>query len=322
MCEESHSPDDNHHPKGTAQSDAQQRDIAEPGASMQQPQPQQSRVLQQSQAAVSPLPLTGTNAVSSATGPASSVTCSDHPTPDPPQESASTSHGPSGYCGQPVSFNMPSTLGNSMRHPAGTPVGFGHGMTASHSQHDSRQHVAASHTQHGAKLSVAPFQGQQQHGAASHIWQGAQERTAPAQGQQHHGRETGGHAYRHVSHQHEESQHSPVICSPIQETGAQALGQRSVPASPLQSLHQVPVGSSQPELAHSSSLSREERLSREKGLDVMYPGSPVQWVVYAREHHLKKKGVSEVACMWCRQSIRSISVALCTATLMVSRWCW
>ena len=324
VYEESHSPDDNHRPKCTAQSDAQQRDIAEPGASMQQPQHQHqhSRLLQQSQAAASSNPLTSSNAPSSATGPASSVTCSDHPTPDPPQESASTSHGPSGYHGQPVSLYMPSTLGNSVRHPAGAPVGFAHGTTASHSQHDSGQHVAASHTQHGAELSVPPFQGQQQHGAAGHIWQGAQERAAPAQGQQHCGRETSGHAHRHVSHQHVESQHRPVTCSPTQESGAQALGQHPVPASPLQSLPHIPVGSSQPELAHSSSLSREERLSREQGLDMMYPGSPVQWVVYAREHHLKKKGVSQVVCMWCRLPIRSISAALCTATLMVSKWCW
>ena len=255
-------------------------------------------MLQQSQAAVSPNPLPSTNAPSSATGPASSVTCSDHPTPDPPQESASTSHGPSRYCGQPVSFNMPSTLGNSVRHPAGAPVGFGHGMTAPHSQHDSGQHIAASHTRHGAELHVAPIQGQQQ--------QGAQERTAPAEGQQHDGRETSGHAYRHVSHQRVKSQHSPVPCSPSQEPGVQALGQHPVPASPLQSLHHIPVGSSQPELPHSSSLSREERLSREKGLDMMYPGSPVHWVVFATEYLLKKRGVSQVACMWCRQPIRSV----------------
>lgn len=57
---------------------------------------------------------------------------------------------------------------------------------------------------------------------------------------------------------------------------------------------------------HLEILSREDRVSREKGLDMMQQGSPMSWAKFASELDTKQ----ELPCRWCRHPIRFVCISL------------
>ena len=62
--------------------------------------------------------------------------------------------------------------------------------------------------------------------------------------------------------------------------------------------------------------SREERLAREKQVDVTYKGSPVTWAAFATKYHLESKHSCCRTCMWCREVIRCKFGVLCVTEML------
>ena len=65
--------------------------------------------------------------------------------------------------------------------------------------------------------------------------------------------------------------------------------------------------------------SREERLAREKQVDITYKGSPVTWAAFATKYHLESKHSCCRTCMWCREVIRCKFGVLCVTEMLYIR---
>lgn len=225
--------------------------------------------------------------VEAAAGPLSSITCSDHPPADPSHSSAAqATPRASGYQEQPASTGMP-TLSDVRQQLAAMPVSSPDAVMqeVSHSRHNDRQIGAATRTQHDrtAEQTASPTQSQQ-HMAAPSVY----------------------HTQGSFSHQREAFQPSPVEKSQTQNCVDSNQNHQPAQQGPVQHTHQGSVNVAQPEQLHLESLSREDRLSREKGLDMLQQGSPMSWVAFASELDLKQG----LPCRWCRHPIRFVCISL------------
>jgi len=221
-----------------------------------------------------------------AAGPLSSVTCSDHPPADASCSSAAqAAPRTSDYQEQPASTGM-LTSGHASQHLGAMPISSPDAamQDISHSQHECRQIGAAACTHHGrtAEQTASPIQSQQ-NTAASNVY----------------------HTQGLVPHQKEAFQQSPVEYRQTQNCADSTQNQQPAQQGSVQRTHQGSFSIAQPEQLQLESLSREARLSREKGLDMMQQGSPMSWVAFASE--LKTK--QESPCRWCRHPIRFVRIS-------------
>jgi len=276
--------------RDTARSDGAQLAAAQPStvAAAQQPQQQcqHSQSQHQPQPDIMPSQLAQTP-VMEAAGPLSSVTCSDHPPADPSRSSAAqAAPRASGHQGQPASTGMPtSSLARQqlVAMPVSSPGAVM--QKPSHSQPECRQIGAAARTQHGrtAEQPASPPQSQQKMATPNVYYT-----QAP------------------VSHQKEAFQQSPVRNSQTQNCVDSLQNQQPAQPGPVQRIPQGSVSIAQPEQLQLESLSREDRLSKEKGHDMMQQGSPMSWVKFASELDLKQ----ELPCSWCKHPIRFVCTSL------------
>ncbi len=222
-----------------------------------------------------------------AAGPLSSITCSDHPPADPSCSSAAqAAPRASGYQENPASTGMP-TSSHARQQLVATLVSSSDAamQDISHSQHECRQIGAAARTQHGRTAEqIASSPQSQQNMAACNV----------------------DHTQGLVPHQKEAFQQSFVQNSQTQNCVDSLQNQQPAQLGPLQRTHQGSVNVAQPEHVHLESLSREDRVSREKGLDMMQQGSPMSWVKFASELDLKQ----ESPCSWCKHPIRFVCNSL------------
>ena len=275
--------------RDTARSGATQLATAQPStvAAAQQPQQQcqHSQLQHQPQPDIMPSQLAEAPVAEAAAGPLSSVTCSDRPAADPSRSSAAqAAPRASGYQDERASNGM-LTSSHARQQLVTTPVSSSDAVMQEtfHSQHACRQIGAATRTQHdrSAEQPASSPQSQQKM-AASNVYctQGL------------------------VSHQKEAFQQSPVESSRPQNCVDSNQNQQSPQPGPVQRTHQASVNVTQPEQLEC--LSREDRLSREKGLDMMQRGSPMSWVAFASELDTQQGS----PCRWCRHPIRFACTSL------------
>lgn len=256
-------------------------------AQQSQQQCQYSQLQHQPQPDIMPSQLAEAPVVEAAAGPLSSVTCSDHPPADPSCSSAAqAAPRASGYHEQPASPGV-LTSSHARQQPAAMLVsspnvamqGF------SHSQHVCMQIGAAACTQHGRTAEqIASSPQSQQNMAASNVY----------------------HTQGLVPYPKKAFQQSFVQNSQTQNCVDSSQNQQPAQPGPVQRTHQGSVSVVQFEQLQLESLSREDRLSREKGLDMMQQGSPISWVAFASEL-ITKQGSP---CRWCRHPIRFVRTSL------------
>ena len=268
-----------------ARSGATQVAAARPSTVTAAQQPQQqcqhSQLQYQSQPDITPSQLAETPVAGAAAAPLSSITCSDHPPADPLRSSATQAA--SGYQEQPVSTGMPAS-DHARQRPSAMPMSSDAVMQdISHGQHDCRQIGAATRTQPGRTAEQAASPPQSQQKAASNVY----------------------HTKGPMSHQEEAFQPNPVENSQTQNCVNSNQNQQPAQPGPVQLTPQCSVSLAQPEQLQLDSLSREDRLSREKGLDMLQQGSPMSWVAFASELDLKQG----LRCRWCRHPIRFVCVS-------------
>ncbi len=277
--------------RDTARSGATQLAAAQPSTVVAAQQPQQqwqhSQSQHQPQPDIMPSQAAQAPVVEAAAGPVSSVTCSDHPPADPSRSSAAqAAPRASGYQEQPASPGV-TTSSHARQQLVAMPISSPDAVMQEpcHSQHVCRQIAAAAHTQHGrtAEQIVSSPQSQQNM-AASNVY----------------------HTQGLISHQKEAFQQSPVQNSQTKNCVDSNQNQQPAQPGPVQRTPQGPVSVAQPEQLQLESLSREDRLSREKGLDMMQQGSPMSWVAFASELNTKQGS----PCRWCRHPIRFVCTSL------------
>ncbi|KAA6425180.1 MAG: hypothetical protein FRX49_04675 [Trebouxia sp. A1-2] len=256
-----------------ARSGATQVAAARPSTVTAAQQPQQqcqhSQLQYQSQPDITPSQLAETPVAEAAAAPLSSITCSDHPPADPLHSSATQAA--SGYQ-EPASNGMPAS-GHATQQPTAMPMSSDAVMQdICHNQHDCRQIGAATRTQPGRTAEQAASPPQSQQKAASNVYT------------------TKGP----ISHQEEAFQPNPVENSQTQNCVNSNQNQQPAQPGPVQLTPQCSVSLAQPEQLQLDSLSREDRLSREKGLDMLQQGSPMSWVAFASELDLKQG----LRCRW------------------------
>ncbi len=279
---------------------AQARDTARSGATQlaaqpstvaaaQQPQQQcqHSHLQHQPQPDTMPSQLAEAPVVEAAAGPLSSITCSDHPPADLSHSSAAqAAPRASGYQEQLASTGMP-TSSHARQQLVAMPVSSSDALMQdiSHSQHDCRQIGAATRTQHDrfAEQPASPPQSQQNM-AASNVY----------------------HTQGAISHQKEAFQQSPIENSQAKNHVDSNQNQQPAQQGPVQRTHQGSVNVAQPEHVYLENLSWEDRLSREKGLDMLQQGSPMSWVAFASELDTKQGS----PCRWCKHPIRFVYASL------------
>ena len=273
-----------------ARSGGAQRVAAQPStvAAAQQPQQQcqHSQLQHQPQPDIMSSQLARAPVMEAAAGPLSSVTCSDHPPADASCSSAAqAAPRTSDYQEQPASTGM-LTSSHASQQLGAMPISSPDAamQDISHSQHECRQIGAAACTHHGrtAEQTASPIQSQQ-NTAASSVY----------------------HTQGLVPHHKEAFQQSPVEYCQTQNCADSTQNQQPAQQGSVQRTHQGSFSIAQPEQLQLESLSREDRLSREKGLDMMQQGSPMSWVAFASELNTKQ----ESPCRWCRHPIRFVRIS-------------
>ena len=132
-------------------------------------------------------------------------------------------------------------------------------------------------------------------------------------------------AHRPIVSSHPLIQHNPVDQGQGQNAhqsfvslarSKQAFSIAHNPQQNAQSDAVCPVPCQSEQACSRTPRSREERLAREKQVDITYKGSPVTWAAFATKYHLESKHSCCRTCMWCREVIRCKFGVLCVTEML------